>query len=108
MLTLEGGASENTLDLGGLPLTNLKMNQGAGKFTVDFSSPNPAAMEELNLDGGAAAFEMRNLAHANVAEMSISGGAASYHFDFGGVLQRNAEATFNVGAASRRRESILE
>jgi hypothetical protein len=76
-LTIEGGASENSYDLGGLPLTRLTLKQGGGKFTVDFSTPNPVAMGMLDLDGGAGAFEMRNLANANAAEMTVDGGASS-------------------------------
>lgn len=72
----------------------------AGQFVIEFSSPNPAAMERLDLDGGAASFEMRNLANANAAEITVDGGVASYAGDFGGVLQRDAQAGINVGVSS--------
>ena len=44
-LTLEGGASESEFDLGGLPLTELNIRQGAGKMDFDFSVPNPHKTE---------------------------------------------------------------
>ena len=99
-LTLETGASENTFDLGGLPISRLSAKQGAGKMEIDFSAPNPQAMSLLNLGAGAAGMELRNLANANFAEMNVDGGAASYKFDFGGTLQRNAHVKISTGMSS--------
>jgi hypothetical protein len=99
-LTLEGGASEDRFDLGGLPLTRLVMKQGAGKFTIDFSADNPQTMSRLELQGGAGAIEMRNVANANFAEMTVDGGAASYKFDFGGALQQDGHVRISAGMAS--------
>ncbi len=98
-LVFEGGASENILDLGGLPLTRFSQQGGAGKFEVSFSAPNPQPMSTFNVEVGAAAVEMRNLANANFAEMSIKGGATGYKLDFGGLLQRDARVEINTGMA---------
>jgi len=100
MLTLEVGASESRIDLGSLPLTRLLIKQGAGKAAFDFSAPNPQPMSLLDLDAGAVGLEMANLANANFAEMSVDGGAASYQFDFGGALQRDAHVKITTGMSS--------
>ena len=100
MLTLEVGASESSFDLGGLPIKRLIVKQGAGKVDFDFSSPNPQAMSLLDLDAGAVGMEMKNLANANFAEMTINGGAASYKFDFGSRLQRDAHVKITAGLCS--------
>ena len=42
---------------------------------------------------------MKNLDNANFAEMSFDGGAASYKFDFGGTLRRNAQAKISTSMA---------
>jgi len=99
-LTLEVGASESTFDLGGLPITRLFIKQGAGKAGFDFSAPNPQPMSLLDLDAGAVGIEMKNLANANFAEMSADGGAASYQFDFGGALRRDAHIRVTTGMSS--------
>ena len=85
-LTIETGASDFDLDLGGVPLSRLVVKQGAGKFELDFSLPNPEPMELFDVSTGAAAIELENLANANFSEMRLSGGAASYDLDFGGTL----------------------
>jgi len=100
LLSVEGGATESEIDLGGVPLRGLTIKYGAGKQEFDFSAPNPEVMEQLTISAGAAAFEMDRLANANFTQMKLEGGAASFELDFGGVLQRNAEVKINTGMAS--------
>jgi hypothetical protein len=99
-LTIETGASEADMDLGGMPLNRLVIRQGAGKMTVSFSTPNPVAMSALSFSGGASGIEMSNLANARFAEMRVEGGAASYVFDFGGQLRQNSMVRITVAMAS--------
>src|ERR687889_758533 len=99
-LTIETGASDFDLDLGGVPLSRLAVRQGAGKFELDISQPNPARMELLEVSTGAAAIELENLANANFSEMRLSGGAAGYELDFGGTLTHDAEASIETGVTA--------
>ena len=99
-LTIETGASDFDLDLGGIPLSRLMVRQGAGKLELGFSVPNPEPMELLEISSGAAGIELENLAYANFSEMRISGGAASYELDFGGVLSRDAQVSIETGLSA--------
>ena len=96
-LTIEMGASDNSFELGGLPLTRLNVKQGAGKSDIHFAAPNPQPLSLINVESGAMALEMTNLANANFAEMKVDGGAAGYKFDFGGRLQRDAHVKITTG-----------
>jgi hypothetical protein len=96
-LTIETGASEFNIDLGGVPVHKLTVRQGAGRFELDFSARNPVSMTLLEISSGAAGIDLENLANANFSEMRLSGGAASYDLDFGGKLMRNAEAKIEAG-----------
>ena len=98
-LTLEAGASDVAVDLGGVPLKELIIKQGAGRAEFDFSSPNPQDMARLLVNSGAVALQMKNLANASFVEMSFDGGAASYRFDFGGALRRDAKAKISTSMA---------
>jgi hypothetical protein len=100
MLTIEGGASEAELELGGLPLRRLTVKYGAGRQEIEFSAPNPEAMDQLTVACGAASLEMDGLANANFAEMSLEGGAAGYELDFGGVLRRDAQVRINAAVSA--------
>jgi hypothetical protein len=99
-LLIEGGANEIDAELGGLPLTRLDCRFGAGQARFRFGAPNPAAMERLHLTAGAAEVTATSLANANAAEISVEGGAAALHLDFGGTLARDAKARVNAGAAA--------
>lgn len=99
-LTIETGASEFEIDLGGLPLTALTLRQGAGRYEINFSAPNPQPMNTLSIAAGAGSVEAKNLANANFAQMTLEGGAAGYKFDFGGALQRDGNVRINTGVAS--------
>ena len=96
-LTIETGASDFDLDLGGIPLSRLTVRQGAGKFELGFPVSNPERMELLEISSGAAGIELENLANANPSEVRLSGGAASCELDFGGVLSRDAEVSMETG-----------
>ena len=99
-LDIETGASETDFELGGLPLTRLAVKVGAGKNVLGFLEPNPQSMSVLDLDAGAGSMEMRGLANANFADMTLDGGAAAFTCDFSGALQRDAAARISTGMAS--------
>jgi hypothetical protein len=99
-LVIDGGANETVADLGGIPLTRLVFHHGAGRSEVDFSRPNPTEMAALEIAAGGVTMDLRNLANANFAEMTVSGGAAQYRIDFGGELRRDGEVKLNAGVAS--------
>src|SRR5215204_908766 len=96
-LTIETGASEFDLDLGGIPLSRLLVRQGAGKFELGFSAPNPEPMQLLDISSGAAGIALENLANANFSEMRLSGGAAGYELDFDGTLSRDSQVKIETG-----------
>lgn len=99
-LTVETGASEFDLDLGGVPVSRMVVRQGAGKFELNFSEPNPELMSLLEISSGVAGIELGNLANANFDEMRLTGGAAGYELDFGGELRRDAEVKIEAGLSS--------
>ena len=96
-LTIETGASDFDLDLGGVPLKALRIKQRAGRFNLNFSVPNPEHMSLLEISSGAAGIELEKLTNANFSRMRLSGGAAAYELDFGGKLERNAEVVIETG-----------
>lgn len=100
VLTLEGGASEADLELGGVPLRKITIKYGAGKQEIEFSAPNPESMQMLSIAGGAANMEFKGLANANFTEMTLEGGAAGYELDFGRVLRRDAAVKINAAVSS--------
>lgn len=99
-LILETGASDVIGELGGVPLTGLTIRQGAGKAALDFATPNPRALDLLEIAAGAADIRVLRLANAGARQIRAGGGAASYLLDFGGVLVRDVDARISAGMAT--------
>lgn len=101
-LEINAGAYDGTWDLGGVPIREMVVNQGASRSTFDFSAPNPETMSELVFRTGAADLELRNLANAGFREMRFEGGVSSYTLDFGGRLMRDGFVAIKAGVSNIR------
>jgi hypothetical protein len=94
-LSLELGAVEADLELGGLRLRTLNLVTGASDGTLRVSSPNPESMSSVRIRVGASSFEGFQLGNLNAAEFDLNAGVGSVRLDFSG-LSRN-ETTVRVG-----------
>ena len=99
-LEIESGATDTRYDLGGIPLTRLSVRAGAGRFDLDFASPNPTTMRALELSAGAGALSAKRLANARFASFRLGAGVAGCTLDFGGELARDASARIDMGLGS--------
>jgi hypothetical protein len=96
-LTVQAGAYEGNLELGGLALERLTVRDGAANVDLSFTQPNPVEMSMLRYQTGASQVKMTGLANANFSSLAFSGGAGNYILDFGGDLQRDATVTVETG-----------
>jgi hypothetical protein len=99
-LSLEAGAYEETLELGGLALKSLTVRDGASHVDLSFQEPNQTEMSVLRYETGASDVKLTGLANANFSTLTFSGGAGNYTLDFGGELQRDAVVTVNSGVGN--------
>ena len=98
-LSLELGAVEGDLQLGGLRLTDLSIRSGAADITARFDKPNREQLRTMNLQVGAAQLKMLDLANAGVSRIVAEVGAGALTLDLGGTLARDVDitATLAVG-----------
>jgi N-terminal domain of toast_rack, DUF2154 len=96
-LTIQAGAYEGNLELGGLALKSLTVKDGASHVDVSFLEPNQTEMSVLRYETGASTVKLTGLANANFSTLTFSGGAGNYTLDFGGELQRDATVTVESG-----------
>jgi hypothetical protein len=94
---VEAGAYEGNLELGGLALKSLTVQDGASNVDISFTEPNQTEMSVLRYETGASNVELTGLANANFSTLAFSGGAGNYTLDFGGKLQRDAVVTVEAG-----------
>jgi hypothetical protein len=103
-LSLMAGAYSGSLDLTGLRLRSLDIDDGASDATVSFDSPNSVEMDDLSYSTGASSVTLRGLGNANFDTMSFEGGAGTYTLDFSGELQRDGTVHIATGVSTVRVE----
>jgi len=96
-LTVQAGAYEGNLELGGLALKSLTVHDGAAHVDLSFTEPNQTEMSILRYETGASDVTLTGLANANFSTLAFSGGAGNYTLDFSGELQRDAVVTVESG-----------
>jgi hypothetical protein len=96
-LTVEAGAYEGNLELGGLALKSLTVKDGASHVDLSFTEPNQAEMSILRYQTGASEVKLTGLANANFSTLAFSGGAGNYTLDFSGDFQRDAVVSVESG-----------
>lgn len=96
-LTVQAGAYEGDLELGGLALKSLTVKDGASHVDVSFGTPNQTEMSILRYETGASDVKLTGLGNANFSTLTFSGGAGNYTLDFSGEFQRDATVTVESG-----------
>ena len=101
-LTVNAGAYQGTLSLGGVPLRSLAIHDGASNAKLTFDTANPQSMDSLTYDTGASTVSLLELANANTKAIDFTGGAGDYELDFSGNLQHDISATVKSGVSTVR------
>jgi len=99
-LDISAGGYKGVFDLGGIPLLELRIAEGAAKTDLSFSEVNPVEMNILRYDTGASQATLSGLANANFRAMDFRSGAGDYRLDFSGDLQQDADVTIKSGLSS--------
>ncbi|MEW6567564.1 MAG: toast rack family protein [Chloroflexota bacterium] len=103
-LRVRAGAYSARMDFTDVTLTGLSIEDGASDATVEFGSPNHAAMTLLSYKTGASTVSLIGLGNANFDELRFDGGAGTYLLDFSGSLQHSATVHVRAGVSTVRIE----
>jgi hypothetical protein len=96
-LHISAGAYQAKVELGGLALKSLEVDDGAASVDLKFSEPNLVEMDSLSYETGASTVNLKGLANANFRNMTFRSGAGDYILDFSGDLQRDANVSVSSG-----------
>lgn len=98
-LTVQKGVADATaIDFGGLPLTGLTFQAGAGETAITFDQPNPQSADRVDFKAGAGKLGVRHLLNANAKVITVEGGAGELRLEFDGEpLQHDLHVTVSMG-----------
>jgi hypothetical protein len=99
-LTIDAGAYQGDMDFSGVQLASLAIRDGASENKVQFNTPNPIVMSELEYTTGASTVTLEGLANANFRNMLFNGGAGTYILDFSGTLTQEADVQIEAGVST--------
>lgn len=96
-LDISAGGYKGEFELGGVPLQELRIAEGAADTSLSFSAVNPVEMNTLRYDTGASKASLSGLANANFKTMDFRSGAGDYRLDFSGELLQDADVSIKSG-----------
>lgn len=99
-LGLKFGAVEADIELGGLRISQVKVETGASDSRMRFSRPNPIRCQSLELSMGAAAFRAVGLGNANCDRIKAEGGVGDMNLDFSGEWRHDIAADITMALGS--------
>jgi hypothetical protein len=99
-LDLAFGASDATIELGGIRVQSAEIATGASRTVLRISSPNPQECEHLELEVGAASFEAQGIGNLNTPRLTLQGGVGEVVLDFTGEWQQDLDAKIEMGLGS--------
>lgn len=97
ILSLEVGAAEVEMDLGGVALQRLIYKTGASETSIGFETPNPVRMDRLELAAGAAEFRASQLGNARFDTIEFTGAIGDVSLDFTGDWSGSASGDIRMG-----------
>jgi len=95
-LTVTLGAVDGDLELGGLRLTDLRLEAGASRATVRFSQPNAARCRAATLTAGAAELSVLGLGNSRCDRITFEGGVGRVTLDFGGAWTSSSQVAVKM------------
>lgn len=99
-LTINAGAYQGNIELGGLSIGSLTVADGASQTEWSFSQPNLVEMNTLRYGTGASSVSLDGLANSRASEIIFKGGAGDYTLDFSGQLQNDMDVSIDAGISN--------
>ncbi len=90
------GAAEGDLDLGGLALSSLEINNGASRTVVRWREPNRTECGLAKFSSGAAELIVEQLGNSRCREFQFDGGVGSILLDWTGEWSSDAKARLHM------------
>lgn len=101
-LTGKVGVGESRFELGGLWITDIKLDMGVGDHELAVSEPLRAPLKRIEIDASIGETDLRWLGNASPARIELSQSVGEMSVDLRGAWQRDASVEVDVGIGECR------
>jgi N-terminal domain of toast_rack, DUF2154 len=99
-LVVETGAGSAELDLGGLAIKALRVHSGSGAVKLGFSGPNPLAADSIDIETGAGAITITDLARFGATTVRVHSGVGAVSVALGSTVDRDIVLDLEASAGA--------
>ncbi len=99
-LIVDSGAGNADLELGGLALKALRVRSTAGALKIGFSAPNPLAADSVDIDTGAGAIIISDLARFGASTVRVHSGVGAVSVGLGSSVDRDIVLDLEASAGA--------
>jgi len=96
------GMGESRFELGGLWITDVDLDLGAGEHNLLVSEPLRTPLERFKIHASMGETEMRSLGNASPSRVQVKQGIGEMYLDLRGAWQRDAAVTVDLGIGECR------
>jgi hypothetical protein len=99
-LVVETGAGSADLELGGLAIKALRVRSGAGAMKLGFSAPNPLTADSVDIETGAGAITITDLARFGASTVRVHSGVGAVTVGLGTTVDRDIVLDLEASAGA--------
>jgi hypothetical protein len=97
VLRTRTGVGESQIDLGGMSVRELDLENGVGETALTMLSPNRITCDEVQIRNGVGALDMTGLGNLGFQRLRFQGGVGGSNLDFSGDWKEEADVEVEVG-----------
>ncbi len=99
-LSIDAKAAKTELDLSGLALKSVSVKSTAGTIDLSAAKPNPMVADILEIETGAAAITLKDVANVNATKVRVKSSAGAISLDLGKSIDRELSVDVDAGAGA--------
>jgi hypothetical protein len=97
MLRTKNGVGESEIDLGGLQIRELNLDNGVGQTNISMLTPNKISCDLVDIRNGVGALKMIGLGNLACKQFRFQGGVGGSELDFSGDWREESDIEIEVG-----------
>ncbi len=97
VLRTKNGVGESEIDLGGLQIRELSVENGVGETNISMLTPNKISCDRVDIQNGVGALKIVGLGNLACKQLRFQGGVGGSELDFSGDWHEEGDISIDVG-----------